>query len=225
MSIEATAEQDAIIARAKVLFGGRVHDELPDDETLARDENLNVKPYAVVAFGELYDSVLDRSITGEEQQPAIMPVIFECWSTSSSVCRSMAGAIRGRFRGWSAGDNMSPLRFRGGGAFLQRDSNGGPSRFQRTVTMETLLNMSFDDSSVPPVDPIDPVTPIAPSLRYDFVQSLPSAEWVIPHAFGRKPAVTVRDLSDHEFLADVTATSTLVTVRHNSPRTGTVTLN
>lgn len=223
MSIEATTEQEAILARAKVLFGGRVYDEIPDDQTLERDDQLNVKPYAVVSFGELYDSVLDRSIAGEEQQPAIMPVVFECWSTSSSVCRTMAGAMRSRFRGWAANDNMSPLRFRGGGAFLARDSNGGPSRFQRAVTMETLLNMSFDgDSSGQPVDPTNPVNP---ALRYDFVQSLPSAEWVIPHSFGRKPAVTVRDLSDHEFLADVTATSTLVTVRHNLPRTGTVTLN
>lgn len=150
MSFDGLAEQSAILERTRTLNGGRVLAEIPDDTELERYADTKaIKPYIVVSFGELYDSVVDRSITGEEQQPAIMPVVWECWSPVEEDVRALAGAVRTLFRGWADGDNMSPLRFRGGGAFVRRDSQGAPSRFQRTVTMETLLNMSFQPDGPP----------------------------------------------------------------------------
>lgn len=144
MSFDAIAEQEAILARAKTLVGGRVHDGLTDDASLERFDDKTIKPYIVVWFGELYDQTTDRSIVGEEQQPVIMPMIFECWGATATVCRETAGKLRPLFRGWAATENMSPIRFRGAGNFMQRDSAGLPSRFQRTVSMETILNMSVE---------------------------------------------------------------------------------
>ena len=147
MSFDGIAEQEAILERAKQLVGGRIHDGLTDDLTLERDQDGSIKPYIVVWFGEMYDQTTDRSLTGEEQQPVIMPMIFECWAPTATICREVAGKLRPLFRGWAANENMSPIRFRGAGNFMQRDSAGLPSRFQRTVSMETILNMSVQTES------------------------------------------------------------------------------
>lgn len=143
MAFDGLAEQEALLAYLREnLFGGRVHDSLPDDAILERDEQQNVRPYAVVWFGELYDSAADRSIAGEEQQPVIMPVTVECWAADSATVRRCAAAVRVALRGWRANDNMTELRLRGGGSFNSTDATGRPSRFMRAVNGEALLNMS-----------------------------------------------------------------------------------
>jgi hypothetical protein len=58
----------------------------------------------------------------------------------------------------------------------------------------------------------------------EHVQVVASAEWSIPHGFGRVPSAQVRDEAGNVMLADVKATETLVLVTHASPRVGSVTL-
>lgn len=145
MSFDGIAEQEAILTRAQTLMSGRFYDGIPDEDSLERDDTTGlVLPYGVVSFGELYDvGSNDRSLAGEDQQPAIMPVTFNLWGPSSSDVRRTSGATRVLFRGWAANQNMSPMTFRGGGSFLNRDSTGVPSRFLRSVTMETIINYSL----------------------------------------------------------------------------------
>lgn len=147
MSVDATAEQDAILARAKAgLVGGRVYDSLPDETELERDpDSQQVLPYIVITFGALYPSPQDRTIEGAEQQPQIMPIVFECWAAIRRTAGQTAGAVRTSFLGWAPDpSNASEIDLRGGGYFQSRDANGRPTRYMESVTGSCLLNMNFD---------------------------------------------------------------------------------
>lgn len=60
--------------------------------------------------------------------------------------------------------------------------------------------------------------PVAPGV--EFFQAQPSASWLIPHTFGRRPSITLYDENDREFLADVVGTSTTVLVELAYPMSG-----
>jgi hypothetical protein len=145
MSLDATAEQTAVIDRLSTLCGGRVFDYVPEETELERDETSGlVKPYIVVTFGSLYPTEGDRTIEGEDQQPQLMPIIVECWATTASAARATAGAVRTRLVGWSpSADNASEISLRGGGWFQQRDTTGRPTRAMESVTAVTALNQSI----------------------------------------------------------------------------------
>lgn len=143
MSFDSIAERDAIYARAKTLVGGRVYKSLVDDSQL---ESVNgvAKPYIVINFGALYQSYDGRSIVGEREQPFLFPVTFECWGANDDVVAATVGAVRNLFLGWSAGPNMSEMRFSGGYSFPQLDANGRPVKVLETVTMLSVINLDVE---------------------------------------------------------------------------------
>ncbi|GAA1915350.1 hypothetical protein GCM10009775_04800 [Microbacterium aoyamense] len=63
-----------------------------------------------------------------------------------------------------------------------------------------------------------------PAAGATHAQMVPSASWVIPHTFGRIPAVTLY-VDGEQVEADVTATTTTVTVSFPTPTTGLAVLN
>jgi len=143
MSLDALVEQEAILARARTLLGGRIYDGIPDETRLERDANNVLLPYAVVWFGELFPAnPADRSITGAQDQPATMSVLFDIWSESATTSRQAISAFHGLFIGWSAGDNMSEMILRGSGAFSFHQTTTGPTRFSRTLTLQFTINNS-----------------------------------------------------------------------------------
>lgn len=58
---------------------------------------------------------------------------------------------------------------------------------------------------------------------FEFTQSAPSASWVIPHSLGRRPVVAVF-VNGAQVFADVTATTTSVSVAFVAPVTGVAVL-
>lgn len=146
MAFDGIAERTAIYNRAKTLAGGRVYKALVDDSQIPKDAQGYVKPYIVINFGALYQSYEGRSIAGEREQPFLFPVTFECWGLNDDVVAPLVGAVRSLFLGWSAGPNMSEMRFSGGYSFPIVDTNGRPVRVQESVTMLSVLNLDPERS-------------------------------------------------------------------------------
>lgn len=146
MSVDGTAEQQAIIARLSTLCGGRVYDYIPDETLLDRDEDKFVLPYLVVSFGSLTPQSEDQSIEGADQQPQIMPVIVECWGPTAVHARGAAGGVRTLLLGWTPlGDgNSSEYDLRGGGWFPGRQQGSGrPSLAMESVNGAVTINNSI----------------------------------------------------------------------------------
>jgi hypothetical protein len=59
---------------------------------------------------------------------------------------------------------------------------------------------------------------------FEHIQALPMGSWVVPHAFGRRPHVSVY-IDDTEVEADVAATSTSVSISFATPVAGTAILS
>lgn len=148
MSVEATPEQEAIIARLKQLpkYDARVHRLIPEEQRLEKDEYGLVLDYLVVTFGSVYPLAGDRSIEGPEQQPQGMPIIVECWSAKGPGSAAQgAGNVRTSLLGFQpTPDNSTPIELRGGGLFDRRDGAGRPVRWMESVTALTGLNMSYE---------------------------------------------------------------------------------
>lgn len=150
MSVDGTAEQDAIKARiaapgAGQLVGGRVLDSVPSEKLIPRDPESDLAlNYIVLTYGSIYPSDLDRSIEGEEDQPQIMPIIAECWGPDADSVRRTAGAVRQRFIGFEPTENSTQIRLRGGGWFEQKSSAGRPELYMESVTGTTTINMQTE---------------------------------------------------------------------------------
>jgi len=146
MTSNPTAEMAAIRARARDrLFGGRVYDDIPDDKDLEFDANRMVRPYCIISQGIPVPTGRDRSLMGEEQQPFIVPVTFECWSAARAISEAMVGDATTLFLGWTPVEgNSAPLSLRGGGSFQDRSNSGRPSRFMNSVNWAMIVNLSID---------------------------------------------------------------------------------
>jgi hypothetical protein len=148
MSTSGVAEQEATLAYAQAqLLSGRIYDDIPDEAALARDESsptLPILPYGVLTFDAPFETELDRTLTGPEDQPLIMPVLFEFWAPTRKQAREAAGACRTTFIGWSpsATNATAYQAYRGVGFRNNRDSTGRPTRFVELVALATILNMS-----------------------------------------------------------------------------------
>lgn len=143
MSLDAVAEQEAIIARASILVGGRIYQEIPDETKLVLDTNGLVRPYIIISFTPVVPTARDRSLDGEEAQPHVMGVLFECWAATISAASRTAGAVRTRYTGWEpTANNSSQIMLRGGGAWARTDEAGRPIRYLETVSAETIINLS-----------------------------------------------------------------------------------
>jgi hypothetical protein len=143
MSLDATAEQQAIITRLSTLCGGRVGTDEAEETLRVLDETTGLlKPFMVVTFGAVFVTGRDRSIEGEDQQPHTMPIIVECYASNRNAAGATAGAVRTRLTGFEPTDNSSEIGLGGGSWFVQRDSAGRPTLFAETVTGTTEINLS-----------------------------------------------------------------------------------
>lgn len=151
MSLRAVEEQNAIIAQTKLVVPGvegrRVFRVLPEEAQIERDGVLRLPlDYILVTFGSLFPQEEDPSLEGAAQQPNIMPIIWECWSSRSADAASeMAGDVRQNMVGFLPSENnATEIKLRGGGLFNRRDSAGRPVRWMEQVTGVTTINMSID---------------------------------------------------------------------------------
>lgn len=66
--------------------------------------------------------------------------------------------------------------------------------------------------------------PAGANNAIEFAQTAPAATWIIPHTFGRRPVVTVYTTAGEEVIADVSATSTSVSIVFAQPTSGSAIL-
>lgn len=147
MSLDGAAEQEAIIARAQALVGGRIFTSMPEEATLPVDDvTALIKPYIIITFGQVIPFGRDRSIEGEASQPHVMPARFECWAADYDQARYTAGGVRTRFIGFEPTSNSSEMMVSGGYSLNNQDSTGRPTRYVELVSMETVINLSHSDA-------------------------------------------------------------------------------
>ena len=147
MSSDGIAEQNAIIAHASALVGGRIFSSMPEEATLPIDPGTGlIRPYIVITFGQSVPSGTDRSIEGEAAQPLIMPPRFECWAADYDQARIVAGAVRTRFIGYAPTEGSSEMRLGRGYSLNNQDSTGRPTRFVELVAFELIYNLSHTDA-------------------------------------------------------------------------------
>jgi hypothetical protein len=148
MSSEAYPEQELIIAKAisdVALAGGRAYDEIPEEQDLEKDaDGILILPYIVVAFGTLIPQEDSRSIEGYDQQPLIMPIIWECWAPTKRQARQLAGQVRTAFRGWQPNENSTQIEMSGGSWADPRNGAARPSRYLEAVTAQTVINQAVE---------------------------------------------------------------------------------
>jgi hypothetical protein len=147
--LDPTADEDAIEARTKQLCGGRVFvDVVPEESKLETDPDTGlVLPYIILTFGSIFPKATDRSIAGEDQQPHILPMVFECWATTGRAARRTANALLPLFVGWEPSDNASELYLAGGRSFESRDNAGRPTRAMQSVTAQIEFNQMVLDTA------------------------------------------------------------------------------
>ena len=150
MSFDGDFERLAILARARAyLLGGRVHNGVPDDTDLERNEQGLVKPYAVLHWGAIYASPDDRTIMGEEEQPHVMPFSIACYAPSAQAAQASAGAARSLFVGWQPSPGSEEIVVPSGLSFRDRDSTAGPTLSVEVVALETVINVGDNGGFAP----------------------------------------------------------------------------
>lgn len=148
MPSDAYTEEQLILARTQAeiaLAAGRAYDEIPEEQEIPKDAlGINVLPYIVVSFGVTIPQADSRSIEGYDQQPLIVPIIWECWASTSAEARQMAGQVRVAFRGWQPNDNSTQIELSGGSWADPRNGAGRPTRCLVVVTGETVINQTVE---------------------------------------------------------------------------------
>ena len=151
MSLDTTAEEDAILGRLRAnLWSGRVLDEVPDETQIERDPATGmILPYIVLTFGTLFPFAEDRSIEGEAQQPHVLPFVAESWAATKNDARAGANGVIKLLTGWKpTPDNASEITLTGGGGGFSNYDQGRPVRFLRPVAGSCIVNMSIDDALI-----------------------------------------------------------------------------
>lgn len=151
MSLDVTAEEDAILARLRAyLWSGRVYPELVDESKLARDPNTGlVLPYIILSFGTIFASGEDQSLEGAAEQPHILPFVAECWGPTRNDARAGANGVIRTLTGWHPSEsNASEITLSGGAGGFTSYDQGRPVRFMRPVSGSCVVNMSIHDDSL-----------------------------------------------------------------------------
>lgn len=95
----------------------------------------------------------------------------------------------------------------------------GPLGMALALTREPLLPVAAIVGPPGPIGPPGPVGPQGAPLRIDAPLA---ATWILPHPFGRVPAVQVVLASGESVIADLSATATAITVIFAAPQQGFV---
>lgn len=141
-TFDGALESAAILTRAQTLFGGRVTEGLADDQTVALNTDLSVKPFAAVLFGEPIATGKDRGIGFEAAQPHVLALSFVLTARDSATARSMAADVLNLFMDWQPSTTsglMIPAS--GGASFGTIASVNTPSRFIRMRNFKVDLNL------------------------------------------------------------------------------------
>jgi hypothetical protein len=141
-NFDGALESTAILTRAKTLFGGRVTEGLADDQNVALNSDLSVRPFAAILFGEPVATGKDRNIGHESTQPHVLAVSFVLTARDSITARTMAADVLNLFMDWQPSASSGLMIPSGGGAnFGTLASVNQPSRFIRMRNFRVEINL------------------------------------------------------------------------------------
>jgi hypothetical protein len=141
-TFDGALESAAILNHAKTLFGGRVTEGLADDQEVALNADLSVKPFAAILFGEPIATGKDRGLGREATQPHIIPISFVLTARNSLTVRGMSADILNLFIDWQPSTTSGLMVPTGGGAnFGTIASANVPSRFIRMRNFTVEINL------------------------------------------------------------------------------------
>lgn len=136
------AEADAILTRAKTLFGGRVIDgDVADDEPLALNTDGSVKPFGAVIFGSPIAAGTDRGLGDETTQPHILTVAMLSAARDAATARVGAAAFLRLFVGWHPSATAGEMQAVQGYEFLTASTPTRPSRVNRVQHFKVTINL------------------------------------------------------------------------------------
>lgn len=146
---DGVAEEEAIIARLKAnLVGGRVYDQISDEQIEAMGNVGEIAPYIVIDFGQAAPTRGDRVLAlGELSQPYTMGISVACWGGKVDDVRRVAGAVRRLLLDWAPTETSAPivgLPGMTGGNFTSTPARVQiPSRVMRQVTLLLTFNLGI----------------------------------------------------------------------------------
>lgn len=142
------AESDDITARLKTLAGGRVVEDMPDDQQLPKDKAGFVKPFLIVYYGSPIPAPHDRALgVGERGQPHVLPINVDCCGPDGDTCKRMMGSVMDLLLDFQPNHgNATPLKASGGYQYTRRASQTRPSIFVKGVSFVTTINLAPNQS-------------------------------------------------------------------------------
>lgn len=148
---DGVAEQEAILDRLRSnLVGGRVYDQITDEQIEAMGSVREIAPYIMVDFGQPTPTRGDRILAlGELDQPYVMGISVNCWGSKTSDLRRVAGAVRRLLIDWAPNDTCQPIAgfpgLSGGGFGTTSARVQLPSRERITVTLMLTFNLGIPE--------------------------------------------------------------------------------
>jgi len=138
------AEAEAILDRLRSLAGGRIYDGgTPDYEQLEKDSSGQVRPYAIVLFGEPIPDLSESTLGGITEQPFMLPVSVQWVAGNAGDLRRLAAAGATLLLDWTPTPASAPLRPYNGGEFTIKDTQDRPTRYSRISHWPVTHNLSL----------------------------------------------------------------------------------
>jgi hypothetical protein len=141
MAVDGIAETANIITQLGTLCGGRVFDDIQDDNESLLAADGSVRPFIVVLSGDPYPTARDRGVGKEPTQPHVMAVSIICYGPNAQAAAAVAGAATNLLLGWSPGATADQMKAAGGYRVTEKATQFRPSRSVRTRQMTTVLNL------------------------------------------------------------------------------------
>ena len=142
MNYDGQAEVEAILARFKVLAGGRVYETVPDDLQELTDPMGRVKPHVILHFGEPILDKTDRTMVGDGEQPFILPVSAQYVASSEADLRALSSAGLSLIIDWAPTANSGTMQPTGAQSFPTMDSSNRVTRYNRIAHYPVTINLS-----------------------------------------------------------------------------------
>ena len=142
-NFDGQAEAAAIFDRLKVLVGGRVYLDIPDDANLVKDPLGKIRPFIHLGFGDPIPATRGRSLGRENVQPYILPVSVTSAAASTTEAGSVAAGVRNLLIGWAPPlYNAGQMKGGTGRSLTRVDAQGAPTRRERVSNYELLVNLA-----------------------------------------------------------------------------------
>lgn len=146
MSFDGIDEETNIRTVLEGLAGGRVLDQIPDEESIPVDTVGKVRPYIVLSMGAPFANPgSGRSMgDGEENIPYTMTFVVGCYAGDRDSLNSLYKKVVTKLVGWTPSevDNSTPIRLPYAYNGSTRVTQTKPSVMSKIAAMACTINLS-----------------------------------------------------------------------------------